>query len=385
MSMKLRNIIFKIGCFVCFLLLCGCQEAKDVYEPSGKVVKIGFVAPLSGENEAWGDNSLFGAKAALALQPFLLNGDRPEIVTVDDQNDPEKARRAVKKLVEEEGVSAILLGSGSDAVLGVTDLIESYKVPSIALLATHPEITSGEYTAELSFDDSLQATAAALYVMDEMIVDRVAVFVDPLEKHSVSLADIFSKKFVEAGGQIETIEFPSDESELDIILVDLKANGEKLLYLPLRASEVVKIEKASRELGFAPKVMLSDGVLSRIILAHDDDLSLVEGMLATDMYSNVSLTEQYGKKLDGVYDASFTAPKTTYTALGAEGLSIFLAAMDRCGDSSDTDCINRNVHTTNNFVGVNSKITINRKGKAERPIYINTITNKKLVFKVMVY
>lgn len=385
MSMKLRNIIFKIGCFVCFLLLCGCQEAKDVYEPSGKVVKIGFVAPLSGENEAWGDNSLFGAKAALALQPFLLNGDRPEIVTVDDQNDPEKARRAVKKLVEEEGVSAILLGSGSDAVLGVTDLIESYKVPSIALLATHPEITSGEYTAELSFDDSLQATAAALYVMDEMIVDRVAVFVDPLEKHSVSLADIFSKKFVEAGGQIETIEFPSDESELDSILVDLKAKGEKLLYLPLRASEVVKIEKASRELGFAPKVMLSDGVLSRIILAHDDDLSLVEGMLATDMYSNVSLTEQYGKKLDGVYDASFTAPKTTYTALGAEGLSIFLAAMDRCGDSSDTDCINRNVHTTNNFVGVNSKITINRKGKAERPIYINTITNKKLVFKVMVY
>jgi branched-chain amino acid transport system substrate-binding protein len=365
--------------------LCGCQEAKDVYEPSGKVVKIGFVAPLSGENQAWGDNSLFGAKAALALQPFLLNGDRPEIVIVDDQNDPEKTRRAVKKLVEKEGVSAILLGSGSDTVLGVTNLIESYKVPSIALLATHPEITSGEYTAELSFDDSLQATVAALYVMDEMIVDRVTVFVDPLKKHSVSLADIFSKKFIEAGGQIETIEFPSNVSELEPILIDLKAKGEQLLYLPLRASEVVKIEKASRELGYDPKVMLSDGVLSRILLDHDDDLSLVEGMLATDMYSNVSLTEEYGKKLDGVYDASFTEPKTTYTALGAEGLSIFLAAMDRCGDSSDTDCINRNVHTTNNFVGVNSKITINRKGKTERPIYINTITNKKLVFNVMVY
>lgn len=385
MSMKLRNIISIMSCLVCFLPLCSCEETNKVYQPSGKVVKIGFVAPLSGKHETWGDNSLLGAKAALTLQPFLLNGDRPEIIVVDDQDDPIKAREAVKNLVEVEGVSAILLGSGSDAVLGVTDLIESYKIPTIALLATHPEITAGEYTSELSFDDSLQGTVAALYVIDEMILDRVAVFVDRSESHSALLAETFSRKFLEAGGQIETREFPSDVSDLEKILVEFRAKGVKLLYLSLRASEVVEIEQTSRALGYDPEVMLSDGVLSRIILGQDDDRSLVEGMLATDVYSNVPLTKEYGERLVGIYDASFTAPKTTYAALGAEGFSVLMAAMDRCGESDDTECINRNVHNTNNFVGVNSRISINSEGKAERPIYINTITNKKLIFEVMIY
>ena len=75
----------------------------------------------------------------------------------------------------------------------------------------------------------------------------------------------------------------------------------------------------------------------------------------------------------------------TYTSLGAEGMSFLLGAMDRCGDSGDTACINSKLHNTNGFLGINSKITINTEGKAERPIFINRIVDGKLEFKVMVY
>ncbi|BHH84403.1 ABC transporter substrate-binding protein [Desulforhopalus sp. 52FAK] len=389
----MKNLrIQQVRCLLVILLVClflsACQETQETYEASGtsgKVVKIGFVGPLTGESSGLGENSLVGVKTALLLQPFLLNGDRPEIVVADDKNDPALTTSAVEKLIREEGVSAILLGSTSKALLSVTDYIDKQKIPAIALLATHPDVSRGDYTTQLPIDDELQGTVAALYVLDEMIIDKATVFVEPEGVHSFFLAEIFVNKFIEAGGHAKRIEYPSDNNELEKILLRLQESGEGFLYLPLHGSSVVEIKRICRKLNYNPEVMLSDGVLSRVILDFDHDLSLVDGMMATDFYSSLVLTKGYGEKLVKIFDSSFDAPKTTYAALGAEGMSILLGAMERCGNSSDTECINGNIHKTNNFLGVNSKISISAEGKVERPIFINKIVNSKLEFEVMVY
>lgn len=75
---------------------------------------------------------------------------------------------------------------------------------------------------------------------------------------------ILLKQFIESGGQIETIEFPSNVSELDPILIDLKAKGEQFLYLPLRASEVVKFEKACQF--FCPQWIVVVTAVIQIVL-----------------------------------------------------------------------------------------------------------------------
>lgn len=385
MNMQVKRVFYKMCCLAMILSFCGCQDESKTYEPSGNVVKIGFIGPISGVNESWGKSSLLGAKTALQIQPFLLNGDRPEIVVVDDMNDSGQAKIALKKLVEDDRVSAILLASGSNGVLGVQELLEKYKIPSIALLATHPDIASGEYITQLPFDDTLQGTIAALYVMDEMIVDRATVFKDPSDVQSVFLAEIFANTFKGAGGDVEVIELPTETATLEKTIAGCRDRGEEFFYLPIHAAGVVEIEMISKKLDYDPKVLLSDGLLSRIILEFDSDLSLVEGMMAIDVYSNVFLTKGYGKKLVKAFDGSFSEPKTTFSALGAEGMSILLAAMDRCGDSQDKECVNRSIHSTDNFLGVNCKISINTDGKTERPIFINTIKNNKLHFEVMVY
>jgi len=379
---QVRNLLLMaLVCTLCF----ACTEEQIVSEPSGKVVKIGFVGPLSGETSGLGDNSLLGVKIALHLQPYLLNGDRPEIVVADDKNDPENTTRAMEKLVKEEDVSAILLASTSKAVLSATDFIDRQKIPVIALAATHPDVARGDYTTQLLFDDELQGTVAALYVLDEMIIDRAAVFVEPEGVHSRHLAETFLHKFVESGGEAERIEYPSDKNKLEKILLRLKESGVMFLYLPLHGPSVVEIERICQKLDYDPQVMLSDGVLSRIILGYNNDLSLVEGMFAADFYSSAVLTNGYGKKVLRAYNDNFSSPKTTYTALGAEGMSILLAAMDRCGSSDDTECINRSIHNTNDFQGINSNISISSDGRVERPIFINRIVNSKLQFEVMVY
>ena len=121
-SMCIKTIRY-VFLSILVIFLAGCEDTEKKFEPSGKVVKIGFVGPLSGENGVLGSNSLLGARAALQLQPYLLNGDRIEIVALDDQNNPEISDAAVESLVKEENVAAILLGSASETVLSTVILI----------------------------------------------------------------------------------------------------------------------------------------------------------------------------------------------------------------------------------------------------------------------
>ena len=378
-------IIRYISVLALLFSLTACEGEQNDVVPSGKVVKVGFIGPQTGAYSGLGTNSLDGAKAALLLQPYLLNGDRVEIVDLDDKNNPQLATNGIDRLIKEESIVAVLLGSGSTSVVPVAQYLEQIALPGVALLATHPDVAKGKYTIQLPFDDTLQATVAALYVMDELIIDTVAVFVEPDDLHSSFLAETFVRKFIESGGEVETFEYPLVSNDLIERLTKLRDSGVELLYLPLNGPAVIEIQRACRGIGFLPEVMLSDGVLSRIALDYDSDLALVEGMMATDVFTNAKISSRYREEIKKSFEGNSSTLATTYAALGAEGMSILLHALGRCGTSSDRECITQNLHATTGFPGVNGPISINEDGKAERPIFINKIIDGKLVFEVMVY
>lgn len=382
MSTTLMRYIIR---FTAMLLLVACNGEQSQFEPSGKVVKVGFLGPLSGVEKSVGENSLLGVKAAMKLQPYLQNGDLVELVLLDDQGDPEVTKDALNALVKEASFSALLYGSSSSVVLSMTSYLDQLKIPTVALRATHPDVTNAKCVVQLPFDDSFQGTVAALFVMDELIIDKVAVFVEPEDIHSAFLADTFTDTFKEAGGQVELIDYPNSQDALKQMLQHLQNMGTQLLYLPINGSKVVNIARRCREIDYHPEVMLSDGVLSRIYLDHTEDVELVEGMMACDVFTFERLSKDYGTKIKEAFERSSTALGTTYTALGAEGMSILLQAMQGCNDSSDRECVNRKLHAISGFSGINGQISISSEGKSERPIFINKIVEGKLVFKVMVY
>lgn len=383
--MKIKQILFSIIALVaCIGSLTGCDSKPEV-KVSGKTVKIGFIAPFSGEDEEWGHNGLLGNKTALEMQPYLLQGDKPEMIIADDQNKPELTRKVLKKLVEVDQVSAILILSGSEAVLAAAELADYYKTPILALLATHPDVTNNDYISQLVFDDITQGTVGALYVMDEMFIDHVAVFKDPTDPHSSFLADEFTRKFEEIGGVVEKVTIAKEKNDYSGILQRLYEMNLDFLYLPLDADQVIEIEKMTRKIDWNPQVMVSDGLISAILLQFEDDLKYMDGMLATDIYSTILPKTDYGKSARNIFKQSFDAPRTTFTGLACEGTSILLAAMDKCSDSSDRDCINKMLRNTEDFTGLFGKIQINQNGKAERPIFINIIDDKNQKFVVKVY
>lgn len=365
------------------LLLTGCEQ-ETVHRQSGKIVKIGVIAPFSGPEQSWGDNGILGIKTALELKPYLLNGDQPKLILEDDKNDPELTAKALRKLVIEDQVSAVLIFSDSAAVLSIVEKAEEYKVPIIALIATHPEVTSGDWISQFSFDDKLQGTVAALYVIDELLIEHVGVVVNEDDPHSVFLADEFSRKFKEAGGKVEHAAVNSSSTDFSKIVRGFRGKGLDFLYLPLSADHVVLIEETVSVMGWNPHVMVSDGLMSRIRLQYGDKLDIVDGMLSPEVYTSDLPQTEFGRKAVSIFKDRYDEFGTTFSGLGLEGTSVLLAALDRCEDTADRACINRMLRSTDGFVGLYGKLYIGENGKTERPIFINKIegTEFKLVVKI---
>lgn len=369
------------------LVLCGCEQQNPSESTSEKTVRIGVVTPLSGPGKKSGENALLGIKTALKLQPRLKSGEKVELVVEDNNGDEKQTLNALEKLHDRQDVAGVLLMAKSDVALATTSLVEKLNIPVVSLIATHPDVTkNNRFVTQLVFDDRYQAGIAALYVRDEMLIDKVAVFSDPTNIHYSFLATEFIKKFTSVGGTVsEHITASPEAARLDKILERMRKSGVQLLYLAVPAEQVLDIARARNRVGWTPEMMGSDGLLAAFILQYPKDIALVNGMLATDFYSASLSDTEYGKKALQLFEKNFHEPETSYAALGCEGTSILLQAMERCEDKTDRLCINSMLRNTEKFEGLQSRITFHGSGKAERPVIMNIIKDEKMKFLIKVY
>lgn len=386
----MRNLVYLSILFSFVFCLGGCEQ-KPTIEPSGKTIKIGLIAPLSGQDQAQGEEGLRGVEFAMLLQPYLENGDRIELVTADDKNDPALSVRLLKKLVAKDKVSAIITFSSSDPVLAMAKVADENKTPVLAAVATHPDITGHNgFVSQLCFDDDFQGTTAALFVRDELLVDKAAVFYNPDSAYSSHLASKFRRKFKSIGGEITDMVLLTEQTpDLSKIIKTVHVQAPELLYLPISAKGVLRIIREVRELRWEPQMMGGDGLISTIMAQHQEELNLVEGMRAIDLFAHGMPLTPFGKKVRDAYRYAYKgeqrAASTTFSALGVEGYALLLDAMNRCHDPTDRECISGQIRSTVNFQGIAGNITIRPDGKAERPLYINSIQNGLLKYIVKVY
>ncbi|MFV9691860.1 MAG: ABC transporter substrate-binding protein [Desulfobacteria bacterium] len=367
-------------------LFNGCDQQPAI-QPSGKKIKVGIIGPFSGSDLAKGKDGLKGIKAAMQLQPYLENGDGVELVVEDDQNEPSLTVKALEKLTESDKVSAILILSSSDPVLEIAPIADTYKMPILALIATHPDVTiNTSFVSQLCFDDTFQGTVAALFIKDDLLIDTVAVFSNPDSSYSSYLAAQFIRKFKSLGGQItETVSITQETDDYTNILKNIRNKKTELLYVPIRSEDLIQIVKALKKMRWKPEIMGSDGLLATVLTQHKEESGLLEGILATDLYSDLMPLTSFGKEATKSFDALFDGRATTYAALGAEGYALLLNAMNRCNTPGNRACINQMIHNTSDFTGVMGKIWIKSNGKAVRPLVINTIKHGRLEFVVKVY
>ncbi|MEA3411668.1 MAG: ABC transporter substrate-binding protein [Pseudomonadota bacterium] len=367
------------------LMIVGCDRQPDT-PPSGKVVRIGVIGPFSGSDQTLGNEAIKGIRTAMQVLPLLDNGDLMELVIEDDRNDPASTAAALEKLSGEEQVAAVVLMSTSSPALKIASVADTYETPVLALFATHPGVTNeNRYVSQLCFDNEFQGAVAALFVRDELLIDRAAVFVDPASATSRSLAKRFATKFASVGGEIvEMVSISRDPRDYDAVLERLSKMGVELLYVPIDAVDVVHIAESADRLGWRPEMIGSDGLVARATTQFEDT-SVLDGTYSTDFFSSDLSWTDFGEMMEASFRSLYDTRGNTYVALGAEGYGLIRHAMNRCEDPNDRACVNGMLRSTRNFEGFAGYISITPDGKPQRPVFVNAIDDGRMRFVTKVY
>lgn len=379
----IRRVAQFFICIILAALLVACEDSTE-QKTTPISVKLGVIGPFSGDNKEWGESGLQGVHTAVAYHEGRNRGLRVQLIQEDDQGNPAQAELALAKLAVQDQVDAILVLSGSKTMLTITAAAGRYKIPIVSTLSSHPEVANNDWVSQIIFDDRAQGTVAALFVMDELLLESAAIIWDGEDPHSTVLAEYFKRTYQEAGGSVISIDISARQQDYNKILNQLQKNKVEFIYLPMEGRHVASFAQSVREIGFKPQSMVSDGVLSQMMLEYKDNPNLLEGMLATDIYTNEVPLSEFGKSVSIKFKKLFDTPATTITALGCEGAHVVLTALQNCGRDPQSECVNRMIRSGNDFEGILDSFFIGLDGKAQRPVYINKIRNQRLRFLLKV-
>ncbi|MCK0511673.1 ABC transporter substrate-binding protein [Aromatoleum buckelii] len=137
--------------------------------PSHAQVRIGVVSSATGPTALVG----IPQKNTVALLPAKIGDLTVEYIALDDASDPTASVTAVKKLISEQNVDAIIGPSGSPNAMGVIQFIAEAGVPLLAPVGTAAVVTPMDDKKKWVFKTTQNDDIIAKALMEHMVKSGV--------------------------------------------------------------------------------------------------------------------------------------------------------------------------------------------------------------------
>ncbi|GAA5179496.1 ABC transporter substrate-binding protein [Modicisalibacter zincidurans] len=228
-------------------------------------LKIGVLVPLTGDLQSYGEPALKAAQLA-AKEINSAGGVLGEDVTIssgDTQTSPQPGVAAAQKLVNIEGVNAILGALSSGVTIPVAQSVSKpEQVPQISSASTSPVITSlndGDFLFRTVPSDAFQGVALSEVTQEKGYENVSIIYIN--NDYGKGLAEAFTQAFEKAGGTVsasvayeqgqaayrgELQQAANDDAEA-LVLVGYPENGQTIL-------------RQSLEGGFFRNFVFTDGM-----------------------------------------------------------------------------------------------------------------------------
>src|SRR6266498_1667702 len=241
------------------LLTLGCGGYRN------EELVIGEYGSLTGEDATFGLSTKAGVEVALdellAKKEGKIGGLKVRVVVEDDQGKPEEAATAVKKVINQDGVIAVIGEVASSRSLAGGPICQEAGVPMISPSSTNPEVTKkGEFVFRMCFLDDFQGWVMAKFVTENLKLKKVAVLKDVKNDYSVGLASYFTEAFKSMGGSVilET-SYSAGDADFRAALTSIKAKSPQAVVVPGYYTEAGLIARQARELGLKVPLIGGDG------------------------------------------------------------------------------------------------------------------------------
>ncbi|MGZ8459474.1 MAG: ABC transporter substrate-binding protein [Candidatus Deferrimicrobiaceae bacterium] len=352
--------------------------------PPAKEIKIGLITPLSGDVKTFGESvrNAFGIAVEEANAKGGVAGRKITTFIVDDKNDPTEASNAANLLINQNGVQAIVGSVTSKTTIPVSDLAQSFRIPTITGTATNPKVTVADgkrkdYMFRACYTDSFQGTVMAKFARDTLRAANAAVLYDASNDYSKGIAEVFRDAFLRMGGKVVAYEsYGKDDVDFSALLTKVKAAQPEVLFLPDYYNKVGLIAKQAKETKLNVTLIGPDGWDSPELVKVAGDA--LEGGYFSNHYSPedtrpevVNWVKKYKEKFQQTPDALGT--------LAYDATNMLLEAI-RKANSIDPGKIRDALASLSGFEGVTGKFTMDENGDPIKSAVILRIQGGKQKF-----
>ena len=259
---------------------CGSDEpeettgADDDGAAASKTVKIGVIAPLSGELSALGLGIRNGAQLAVnqAHEENKVEGWKIELVPEDDAAKADVGAQVASKLASDSEVAAVIGTLNSSVALQVAPILEKANIAMVSPANTGVELTGRDNLENqtrryknyyrVATTDDIQGPFAANYATNELNAKTVAIIHDK-KTYGQGLSDAFKAQFEKNGGKVvaaETIN-PGDK-DFSAVLSKIKPSNPDLIYYGGEYPEASLLSSQAKQQGIKAPLMGGDGIYS---------------------------------------------------------------------------------------------------------------------------
>jgi branched-chain amino acid transport system substrate-binding protein len=358
-TMSLRNTLKPLALFIsaAFALAPAASFADD------QPVKIGFAAPMTGANAAYGKDLENGVRLAIeeANAQKIKIGDKVaqfQLVSEDDQADPRIGVQAAQKLVD-SGVSGIVGHFNSGTTIPASQIYEAAGIPVVDPAATNPIITGRGFanTFMVISTDAQNAGNAGVYAVEVTKAKRIAI-IDDRTAFGQGEADEFEKAVKAHGGNIVTREYTDNKAvDFSTQITKIKSTNADLVFFGGLDAQAAGFAKRMKQLGLNAQLVGGGGVMDEDFIKLAGDAA--EGAMAWE-YGRPLAQLPGGKDFSAKFKKRFGVDILSYAPFGYDGAWAVIKAMQQAKSSSPA--VYRPVLKSIDFEGVTGKISFDSTG-----------------------
>jgi branched-chain amino acid transport system substrate-binding protein len=307
---------------------------------TGQPVKIGLSAAFSGATAYLGQSAQNAVQ--MAVDDYNARGGfkgRPiQIVTEDNQNMPSAAVTSVTRLIDSDGVVAVLGELGSSVTIAAMPIFLEKKIPNIAYVDTNAQIYGmmgvggNPWAFRINADDSTMSTPFAALAQQAHKSYAIIAQNDDFGRGATA---IYAPLFQKAGVQVTSTSF-YDVGTADFrpILSKVKSdNPEAIFYIGL-ANDGAVLMHQYQELG------LTQPILSRGALATNEFIDRIKDIphVADGTQEAIVWTPGEDPAMEARYQQKYGQPIVVHGALAYYAWLTLQQALD-AAPSADPQAI----------------------------------------------
>jgi len=230
------------------------------------VIKIGHVAPLTGNLAHLGKDNENGARLAiedLNEKKIKIGGQEVkfELLPEDDGADPKQGTAVAQKLVDAK-VAGVIGHLNSGTTIPASKIYFEAGIPQISPSATNPKFTMQGYKTAfrvVANDGQLGGTLGR-YAINDLKGKAIAI-IDDRTAYGQGVADEFEKAVKAAGGKLVGREFTNDKAtDFAAILTKLKGNKPDIVFFGGMDAVAGPMLRQMKQLGVKAKFLGGDGI-----------------------------------------------------------------------------------------------------------------------------